>query len=127
MMGTLCSCLYSESLIKLSRCCCIRRNLTKFCKLYQFEISSVIRQKGESQNGCFKKAKHVKISEKHTFLTYVCVSGGKKCMFFRNFDVLCFLETPVLRFALLPYYRRYTTCLEVCYTVSFPQCNLKHF
>ena len=26
--------------------------------------SSVIRQKGESQNGCFKKTKHVKISEK---------------------------------------------------------------
>ena len=24
-----------------------------------------------------------------------------------KFDVLCFLETPVLRFALLPYYRRY--------------------
>ena len=32
-------------------------------------ISSVIRQKGESQNGCFKKAKHAKISEKQTFLT----------------------------------------------------------
>ena len=27
-------------------------------------ISSGIRQKGESQNGCFKKAKHAKISEK---------------------------------------------------------------
>ena len=27
------------------------------------------RQKGESQNGCFKKAKHAKISEKQTFLT----------------------------------------------------------
>ena len=38
--------------------------------------------------------------------TYVCVSGGKKCLFFGNFGVLCFLETPVLRFALLPYYRR---------------------
>ena len=31
--------------------------------------SSGIRQKGESQNGCFKKAKHAKISEKQTFLT----------------------------------------------------------
>ena len=31
--------------------------------------SSVIRQKGESQNGCFKKAKHAKFSEKQTFLT----------------------------------------------------------
>ena len=30
--------------------------------------SSVIRQKGESQNGCFKKAKHAKISKKQTFL-----------------------------------------------------------
>ena len=59
-----------------------------------------MRQKGESQNGCFKKAKHAKISEK------ICVSGGKKCLFFGNFDILCFLETPVLRFALLPYYRR---------------------
>ena len=32
--------------------------------------SSVIRQKGESQNGCcFKKTKHAKFSEKRTFLT----------------------------------------------------------
>ena len=37
---------------------------------------------------------------------YVCVSEGKKCWFFGNFGVLCFLETPVLTFALLPYYRR---------------------
>ena len=36
----------------------------------------------------------------------VCVSWGKKCLFFGKFDVLCFLETPVLRFALLPYYRQ---------------------
>ena len=48
--------------------------------------SSVIRQKGESQNGCFKKTKHAKFSE--------------KCSFFGKFGVLCFLETPVLRFAL---------------------------
>ena len=32
-------------------------------------ISSVINQKGESQNGCFKKIKHAKFSEKRTFLT----------------------------------------------------------
>ena len=38
--------------------------------------------------------------------TYVCVSGGNKCLFFGRFGVLWFLETPVLRFALLPYYRR---------------------
>ena len=38
--------------------------------------------------------------------TCVCVSGDKKCLFFGNFGVLCFLETPVLRFAILRYYRR---------------------
>ena len=57
--------------------------------------SSVIRQKK---------------NEKRTFLApdthTVCVSRGKKCSFFGKFDVLYFLETPVLRFALLPYYRR---------------------
>ena len=30
---------------------------------------SVIKQKGESQNGCFKKTKHAKFSEKRIFLT----------------------------------------------------------
>ena len=40
-----------------------------------------------------------------TFLT-LCVSGGKKCSFFGKFGALCFLETPVLTFTLLPYYRR---------------------
>ena len=40
-----------------------------FLSRNQTNISSVIRQKGESQNGCFKKAKHPKISEKQTFLT----------------------------------------------------------
>ena len=30
---------------------------------------SVIRQKAESQNGCFKKAKQAKFFEKRTFLT----------------------------------------------------------
>ena len=48
------------------------------------EILPVIRQKGESQNVCFKKTKVAKFSEKLIFLTpdtdtYVCVSGGKKC------------------------------------------------
>ena len=36
----------------------------------------------------------------------MCVSVGKKCSFFGKFNVLCFLETFVLRFVLLPYYRR---------------------
>ena len=36
----------------------------------------------------------------------VCLSGSKKCLFFGKFGVLCFLEIPFLRFALLPYFRR---------------------
>ena len=65
--------------IKPDLFCIIRRLLSYMIKLYlisnklRFEgryfISSVIRQEGESQNGCFKKAKHAKISEKQTFLT----------------------------------------------------------
>ena len=38
----------------------------------------------------------------------MCVLGGKKNSFFGKFGVFCFLEIPVVRFALLPYYRRYT-------------------
>ena len=76
---------------------------------YEYFVGN--KQKDESQNGCFKKAKHAKISEKQKhFLppdtdTYVCVSGGKKLLFFGNFGALCFLETPVFEirpFALLP-------------------------
>ena len=33
-----------------------------------------------------------------------CYEGDKKCSFFWKFGVLCFLEIPILRFALLPYY-----------------------
>ena len=31
---------------------------------FEISVSSVIRQKGESQNKCFKKTKHAKLSEK---------------------------------------------------------------
>ena len=41
-----------------------------------------------------------------TNISYMCVSGKKKCSFFEKFGVLCFLVTPVLKFALLPYYQR---------------------
>ena len=49
--------------------------------------SLVIRQKGEGKTGV------------------VCITGGKKCSFFGRFGLLCVLETPVLRFAFLPYYQ----------------------
>ena len=50
----------------------------------------------------FPKKEHFLPPDTHT---YVCVSGGKKCSFFEKFAVLCLLETSVLRFALLSYYR----------------------
>ena len=67
----------------------------------------IVGNKGESQNECFKKTKHAKFFENEHFLAsdthmYVCVSEAKKCSFFEKFGVLCFLETPVLRFAFLP-------------------------
>ena len=40
------------------------------------------------------------------YLVGVCVSAGKKFLLFGKFGVLCFLETPGLRFALLPYYQQ---------------------
>ena len=42
-----------------------------------------------------------------------CVSVGKKCSFFEKFGVLCFLETLLLRFVLLPYYRRLFVTFDV--------------
>ena len=51
----------------------------------------------------FPKNKHLLPPNTHT---YVHVLEGKKCWFFRKYGVLCFLEIPVLSFALLPYYRR---------------------
>ena len=64
------------------------RQQTQGLEEWQFLQFVGNRQKGESQNGFFKS-----------------VSGGKKCSFFGKFDVLCFLEKPVLRFVLLPYCR----------------------
>ena len=71
--------------------------------------SLILRQKGKSQNGCFKKTKHGQIFRK-TNVSYPLIRTpeGKKCSFFGKLGVLCFLETPLLRFALLPYYRRLT-------------------
>ena len=77
----------------------------KIFRFYNLSISLVMRQKGESQNGCFKKTELVNFLPPDTH-TYVCVSGGKKCSPFGQSDMLCFLEAPALRFAFLPYYRQ---------------------
>ena len=84
---------------------------------YEFleQFVSVIRQKSESQYGCFKKTKHAKFSEK-TKISYPLIRTPtcayqrvRNVCFFGKFGVICFIETPVLRFALLPYYRRIYT------------------
>ena len=68
--------------------------------------TSVIRQKGESQNRCFKKISTPNFPINEHFLlpdthTYVIRQKGES-------QNGCFLETLVLRFALLPYYGRIT-------------------
>ena len=71
------------------------------------DYSSIIRPKDEYQNMCFKKTKHLKFYEKHTFLS-------KKCSFFGKFDVLCFLEIPILRLPLLPHCRCIANEIILC-------------
>ena len=84
----------------------------KLCKIPKKTSvdSSVIGQRGESQNGDNKKAKHAKFSypviRTWYIFTRTCVSRGKKCLLFGKFDVLSFLATSVLRFAILPFYRQ---------------------
>ena len=70
--------------------------------------TSVIRQKGESLNGCYKKTKHVKFSEKWTFLTprYTYVRAAYQEVRNVRAFFFFFFVTPVLRFTLLPYCRR---------------------
>ena len=80
-------------------------------RLKTYTNSSVIRENGKFQNGCLKKQSTPSFPKQECFLlsdthTFVRISGGKKCSFLRKLDVLCFLETSVLRFTLLPYYQR---------------------
>ena len=72
---------------------------------------SVIRQRANLKTGVSRKLSTLNFPKNEHFLspdthTYFSVSGGKKCSFFWKFDVLCFLEAPVLKFVLLSYYQR---------------------
>ena len=52
----------------------------------------------------------------------MCVSEGKTCLFFGKFDVLCFLETPVLRFAFFQHSNKgksYRLFVEILFTLKF--------
>ena len=56
-------------------------------------ISSVIRRKGDCQNGCYKK-KHVEFLEKRTFLTTWYEHMGKNVRFLENLTCFVFLQHP---------------------------------
>ena len=66
----------------------------------RFLKSSVVRQKCESQNGCFKKTKHARFSEKRTFLTpwyayvRVRIRGQEMFVFRKIWRALIFLKQP---------------------------------
>ena len=103
---------FQNNLFKISAnksTCCTTLNLKSgvwviwsiLSGLIQFH-STVIRQKSKSQNRCFIKQSTSNFPKDEHFLppdTRRYVSDTK---FFEKFGVLCFLETPVLRFALLP-------------------------
>ena len=87
----------------------------KFCegakRAIPNQVSVVIRLKGESQNDCFKKTKHIKFSEKRPFLTpwyaHVRKFSEKGSFLTTWYAHVRVIETRVLRFALLLYYRRF--------------------
>ena len=102
-----------------------------FFNMHERVKTSAIRQKSESQSGCYKKTKHIKFSTKRTFLTpyvcaylvCVCVSGSKKCSFFGKFGLLCSPVTHVLRFAL--FFTLLTTKLRAYLVKYFYRKNIK--
>ena len=70
--------------------------------MFSFLLSlPVIRQKGLSQNRCYKKTKH----NKQVCARTCAYQGVRNVRFPEKFGVLGFLVTMVLRFGLLPYYR----------------------
>ena len=61
----------------------------------KYTNSSVIRQKGESQNGCFKETKHSKFFEKWTFLTpWYAYQGLRNVCFSENLACFLLLKHP---------------------------------
>ena len=85
-----------------------------------YDNTSVIRQKGEFQNRYFKKTKHVKFSEKQTFVThwYAHVRKIWRALFSWNtrFEIRLFVLIPTNRQD--SEYVRYTTLREVALQVN---------
>ena len=85
--------------------------------------------KGRISKRVFQEYKACQIFRK-TNISYPLIrTGGKKYSLFGKFDVFWFLETPVLRFALLPYYRRcvfHPNCNKVSHSCSVFIFKLAH-
>ena len=92
-----------------------------YCKISYHKIRLVSFIVGKKAKGRISKRMYLRKTNifYHLIRTRMCVyQRGKKrtcayqevrnVRFFWKFGVLCFLETPVLRFALSPYYRSYT-------------------
>ena len=89
----------------------------------KMRVSKRVFQENKACQNC-PKNEHFLLSDTHT---YVCVSGGVRNVgFWGNFGVLCSLETPVFRFALLPYHRRMNTSKDAnCF--PFQSLNMLPF
>ena len=75
------------------------------------------------KTGVARKQSTLSFSKNEYFLppdthTYVYISRGNKYSFFGKFGGLCFLATPVLRFALLPFKRRIDPSVSINITVK---------
>ena len=64
-----------------------------FVLKFTFSTSSVIRQNGESRNGCNKKGKHTKFSKQRTFLTH-WYAHVRNVRFSENLVYFAFLLPP---------------------------------
>ena len=109
------------------------------CPVYCSLELSVIRQKGESRNGCFKKTKHFKFSEKRTFLTPLIrtrtyVYQGVRNIFFRKIWRALFswnTHFEIYPFALLPTNYAFLMILTNLTMLDFSQpwltvCSFRH-
>ena len=81
------------------------------CQLVGYIVGN--KAKGPFSKRMFQKNKARQIFRKvnisHSLISACTCAyhGGKKCSFFGKFGVLCLLQTAVLKFDFLPYYRRY--------------------
>ena len=87
----------------------LKKSLMKnfiFCAVRQANFVGN-KAKGRISKRVLQENKARQIFRKTNIFYPLIRTGGKKCSFFGKFGVFCFLETPVLRFALLPYYQRF--------------------